>query len=112
MDFFLCVSLQMELHAKFLCESSIRTSKIRDLTINTRYPILGAERAVTHLGRTVILTVLEGTNTVLKVFLPKRYARVVSNTDIAHINMHPGFHYLIYQGFDDLSRYSLQMGHE
>ena len=88
MDIF-CVSLQMELHAKFLCVSSIRTCKIKDLSINTQYPILGAERAMTHLGRTVILTLLEGTDTIVKVFLPKRYARVVSNADIAHINMNP-----------------------
>ena len=110
MDYF-CVSLQMELHTKFLSVSSIRTCKIKDLTINAQYPILGAERTVTHLGHTVILTILEGADTVLKVFLPKRYARVVSNTDIAHINTYPRFHYLIYQGFDSLSRYSLQIGH-
>ena len=101
----------MELHAKFLCVSSIRTCKIKDLSINTQYAILGAEMAMTHLGRTVILTLLEGTDSVVKVFLPKRYASVVSNTDIAHINMNPSFHYLIYQGIDSLSRYSLQIGH-
>jgi len=111
MDIF-CVSLQMELQAKFNCVSSIRTCKIKELSINTPYAILGAERAMTHLGRTVILTLLGGTDTILKVFLPKRYARVVSNKDIEHINHHPRFHYLIYEGFDSLSRYSLQIGHE
>ena len=110
MDGHFCVSLQMELSAKFQCVSSVRTCKIKELCMHTPYPILTAERAMTHLGRTVIFTILGGTD-VLKVFLPKRYARVVSNKDIEHINKHPRFHYLIYEGFDNLSRYSLQIGH-
>ena len=101
----------MELHAKFLHVSSIRTCKIRNLSVNTQYPILRAERAMTHLGHTVILTILEETDSVMKVFLPKRYARVVSDSDIAHINMNPRFHYLVYQGFDSLSRYTLHIEH-
>ena len=79
----------MELHAKFLQVSS---REIRDLKVNTKYPIIRAERAMTHLGHTVLLTVLDAPNSVLKLFLPKRYARVVSDTDIVHINMNPEFH--------------------
>jgi len=79
----------MELEAKFLHVSSIRTCKIRNLTVNKKYPIIGAERAMTHLGHTILLTILEGPNSVIKVFLPKRYARVVSGSDITHINVNP-----------------------
>jgi len=66
----LCVSLQMKLQAKFLQVSSNRTCKIRDLTVDTKYPIIRAERAMTHLGHTVLLTVLDGPNEVIKLFLP------------------------------------------
>ena len=66
---------------------------------------------MTHLGHTVLLTVLDAPNSVLKLFLPKRYAHVVSDTDIVHINMNPEFHSLIFKGFDRLSRYMLHIEH-
>jgi len=50
----------------------IRTCKIRDLTVDTKYPIIRAERAMTHLGHNVLQTVLDGPNEVIKLFLPKR----------------------------------------
>jgi len=105
----LCVSLQMEHKAKFLQVSSIRTCKIRDLTVHTKYPIIRAERAMTHLGHTVLMTVLDGPNELIKLFPPKRYARVVSDIDIGHINMNPKFNSLIFKGFDPLSRYMLNI---
>ena len=105
----MCVSLQKELQAKFLQVSSIRTCKFRDLTVDTKYPIIRAERAMTHLGHTVMLTLLDGPNNVLKLFLTKRYARVISDIDIGHINMNLEFQSLIFKGFDPLSRYMLNI---
>ena len=107
----LCLLLQKELQAKFLHVSSIRTCKIRNLTVNKKYPIIRAERAMSHLGHTVLLTILEGANSVIKVFLPKRYACVVSDSDITHMNVNPQFHSLVYRGFDSLSRYTLHIEH-
>ena len=98
---------QMELRSKFHHVSAVGTVKIGDLVIDTKYPILRAERVVTHLGHTVLLTIKNQTRYILKVFLPKRYARVVSDTDIVNVNMNPETYCLIYKGFDQLTRYIL-----
>ena len=99
----------MELHSKFHQVSAVGTVKIRDLVIATRYPILRAERVVTHLGHTVLLTIKNQTRYILKVFLPKRYARVVSDTDIVNVNTNPETYCIIYGGFDELTRYILDI---
>lgn len=44
--------------------------------------VFRAERVVTHLGHTVMLTVKDLPNKLIKIFLPKRYARVISDNDI------------------------------
>ena len=89
--------------------SAVGTIEIRDLVLDTKYPILRAERVVTHLGHTVLLTIRNQTRYILKVFLPKRYARVVTDTDIVNVNMNPETYCLVYKGFDELTRYTLQI---
>ena len=89
--------------------SAVGTIEIRDLVLDTKYPILRAGRVVTHLGHTVLLTIRNQTRLILKVFLPKRYARVVSDTDIVNINTNPETYCLVYKGFDELTRYILQI---
>lgn len=74
-----------------------------------KYAIVRAERVMTHLGHTVLLTVKDSPRHILKLFLPKRYARVVSDTDILHANMNPEILCLVYRGFDELSRYILHI---
>jgi len=100
----------MELHAKFHRVSAIVTVKIRELVVDTKYPILTAERVMTHLCQTILLTLRNQTTYILKVFLPKRYARVITDTDITFVNTNPEYYCLIYRGFDELSRYILDIG--
>ena len=97
----------MELQAKFHWVSAIGTVKIKEY--DTKYPILRAERVMTHLGQTVLLTIKNQTRYILKVFLPKRYARVVTDTDIMFVNTNPEYYCLIYREFDELSRYILDI---
>ena len=73
------------------------------------YAIVRAERAVTHLGHTILLTVKDTPRHTVKIFLPKRYSRVVSDTDILNINMNPEFPCIVYKGFDEFSRYILNI---
>ena len=99
----------MVLQAKCHRVSAIGTVKIKELVVDTKYPILKADRAMTHLGQTVLLTIRNQTRYILKVFLPKRYARVVTDTDIMFVNTNPEYYCLIYRGFDELSRYILDI---
>ena len=100
----------MELYSKFHQVSAIGTVKVRDLVVDTKYPILRAERVMTHLCQTVLLTLRNQTRYILKVFLPKRYARFITDTDIKFVNTNPEYYCLIYRGFDELSRYILDIG--
>ena len=99
----------MEFHSKFHQVSAIGTVKVRDLVVDTKYPILRAERVMTHLGHTIPLTIKNQTRYILKVFLPKRYARVITDTDIMFVNTNPEYYCLIYRGFDELTRYILDV---
>jgi len=99
----------MELRSKFLQVSTTGTIKIRDLERGTKYPIIRAGRIVTHMGHTIILTIQNPSGFCLRVLLPKRYARVVTDTDMENVNLNPGIFCLIYKGFDDLTRYVLEI---
>ena len=74
---------------------------------DTKYPIVRAGRIVTHMGHTILLTIQNPSGYCLRVLLPKRYARVVTDMDIENVNVNPGTHCLVYKGFDVLTRYIL-----
>ena len=98
---------QMELRSKFHQVSTIGTIKIRDMEREKKYPIVRAGRFVTHMGHTILLTIQNPSRYCLRMLLPKRYARVVTDTDIENVNMNPGSFCLVYKGFDVLTRYIL-----
>jgi len=64
------------------------------LTVDRKYPIVTADRVQTRYGETVLLSIRDPANLIvrdstpllLKVFLPKRYAQVFKDEDIASIN--------------------------
>jgi len=67
---------------------------ISTLKVNLSYPIVKAERVKTRYGETVLLSIRDPQNlsvrdltpALLKVFLPKRYATVITDADISSIN--------------------------
>ena len=97
----------MDLRQKFLRVTCDRILRINELTVGTKLPIVSAERVVTHLGHTVMLTLREAPTSLFRVFLPKRYAKVVSDGDIiAIVRAREGLSF-IYEGLDIRSRYVL-----
>ena len=67
---------------------------ISTLKVNQSYHIVKAESVKTRYGETVLLSIRETQNlsvrdltpALLKVFLPKRYAKVITDADISSIN--------------------------
>jgi len=67
---------------------------ISSLKVDQTYPIVKAERVKTRYGETIFLSIRDPQNlggkdlkpASLKVFLPKRYASVITDADISSIN--------------------------
>ena len=59
---------------------------IGSLVINRLYPIIHAKRINTKYGPTVLLSIRDSDEKLVEIFLPKRYANVVSDEDIEKIN--------------------------
>ena len=55
------------------------------LILNRPYPIVRAKRKTTKFGSTVLLSIRDTDEQLVQIFLPKRYASVVSDEDIAKI---------------------------
>ena len=61
----------MDLRQKFLRVTCDRILRINELAVGTQYPIVSAERVVTHLGHTVMLTLRDTPTHYLGYFYPK-----------------------------------------
>jgi hypothetical protein len=72
--------------------------KINQMVKDRCYPIVFAERVTTHLGQTVQL-VIEDSGAHFLIYLPKRYARVVSDEDMEQINSDQIWWTIVYKGF-------------
>jgi len=97
----------MDLRQKFLRVTCDQILKINQLTVDTKYPIVAAERVITHLGHTVMLTLRDTPTSLFRVFLPKRYSRVISDGDIIAIARDREGLSFIYKGLDSSSPYVL-----
>jgi hypothetical protein len=96
----------MDLNEKFsgvTASSTNPTIKINTLMEGCRYPITAALRVQTRFGPTVLLTIVSDEREV-KVFLPKRYATVITDSDIEDINRAKVKLFLLYQGTCDISK--------
>jgi len=71
---------------KFQMASSSRLVPATSLVVGRRYPIHGGERAVTRLGPTIILSLAESHNSIIKICLPKRYVDVLTDDDLHTLN--------------------------
>ena len=91
-------SFQMALSQKFRDAVLGTAVRISNLDLDTCYPVLHAEPAETKYGLSILLTIRESEDTVVKVFLPLRYSVVFTEEDLADINGQTLQYYLTYKG--------------
>ena len=87
----------MDLIRRFDNAVSYRAVKILSLEIGRRYEIMLAERVTTRYGPSVLLTINLGTSDTVRVFLPTRYSNVITDDDMATINMRHVQLHLVYK---------------
>jgi len=91
-----CLSFRaiMDLTQHFDGVTCDKTFSVSELDINRKYRILKAERLITRFGPTVILNVNGEYAASVKIFLPRRYSDVFTDTDIERINSNAVFLHL------------------
>jgi hypothetical protein len=90
--------LQIDLISKFEMTNNCRTVSIGSMTLDHRYPILCSERINTKFWPSVVMTLGDSTETVLKAFLPKRYSNIIQNEDMIDLNNSAVSLNLVYKG--------------
>jgi len=91
----------MDLAKKFeddTANASSASVNISTLTLNRPYPFVCARRITTRFGSTVLLSIRDTDEQLVQIFLPRRYASVVSDEDIAKINFRSIYLNLVYKG--------------
>ena len=92
---------RMDLAQKFedaTASASSASVNISSLVVNRLYPIVRAKRITTKFGSTVLLSIRDSDEQLVQIFLPKRYANVVSDEDMAKINSRSIYLNLVYKG--------------
>jgi hypothetical protein len=69
----------MALTQKFRDAVSVAAVNVSSLYMDARYPVLHAERVETKYGPSIRLTIREGEDNIIKVFLPRRYSEVFTD---------------------------------
>jgi len=69
----------MDLAKKFEDATAIASVNISTLILNRPYPIVRARRITTKFGSTVLLSIRDSDEQLVHIFLPMRYACVVSD---------------------------------
>ena len=90
----------MDLAKKFedaTASASSASVNISTLILNRPYPIVRARR-ITRFGSTVLLSIRDTDEQLVQIFLPRRYASVVSDEDMAKINSRSIYLNLVYEG--------------
>ena len=78
----------MDLAKKFedaTASTSSASVNISTLILNRPYPIVRARRITTRFGFKVLLYIRDRDEQLVQIFLPRRYASVVSDEDIAKL---------------------------
>ena len=97
----------MDLAKKFedaTTSASCASVNISSLILNRPYPIVRAKRVTTKFGSTVMLSIRDTDEQLIQIFLPKRYASVVSDDDISKINSRTKYINLVYKGLCEKTR--------
>jgi len=87
--------------------ASCASDNIGSLTLNRPHPIVRVKRITTKFGSTVLLSIRDTDEQVVQMFLPKRYANVVSDEDIGKINSKSIYLNLLYMGMCERTKSNL-----
>jgi len=77
---------------------------INSLIMNRPYPIVHAKRVNTKYGSTLLLSIRDSDEKLVQIFLPKRYANVVTDEDMEKINSRSIYLNLVNKGICELTR--------
>jgi hypothetical protein len=88
----------MELAKKFRDTTTCRIIHISEMEVERKYPIVRAERVYTRYGETVLLSLRNPQNLLMKSFLSKRYAAHFTGENIKTINEEQIKRHLNYKG--------------
>jgi len=88
----------MDLKRKFLEAKDCDVIKVEQMAIDRKYPIVRAKRVNTRFGGTVLLTIEDSPEQLVKVFLPNRYSVLFNDDDIECISSKCVQLHLIYKG--------------
>jgi hypothetical protein len=89
--------LQKDLIKKFNDATSSHVIPLVDLTIERKYPIEAARQVNTKFGYSILLS-LRDEQTLVKVFLPRRFCGAFTDENLEAINRGTLFLHLIYKG--------------
>ena len=98
---------RMDLAKKFedaTASASYASVNISTSILNRPYPIVRARRITTKFGSTVLLSIRNTDEQLVQIFLPRRYASVVSDEDIAKINSSSIYLNLLYKGMSEKTK--------
>jgi hypothetical protein len=90
--------LQKDLVKKFNDAASSHVIPLVDLTIERKYPIEAARQVNTKFGDSILLSLRDGEQTLVKVFLPRRFCGVFTDENLEAINRRTLSLHLIYKG--------------
>jgi hypothetical protein len=76
----------MDLRRRIAELESCHYMSVRSLETDRKYSILSAERMQTKYGPSIVLTLLDSPERLIRVFLPRRYYSVFTEEDITEIN--------------------------
>jgi len=79
-------SHDMDLTKRFEKATAYSSLNVNTLEPHKLYPIIRAKRIPTKFGPSIVLTLRIAETNIVKVFLPKRYSDMVSDSDIDAIN--------------------------
>ena len=87
----------MDFAKRFAEATAYATVNIISLKINKMYPIVNFKRVTTKHGPTLLLSIRESEESIVQLFLPKRYCAVISDDDMEKINTKAVSLYLVYK---------------
>jgi hypothetical protein len=93
----------MSLTQKFKEALSELSRSVSALRLDERYRVTYAKCIETRHGTRVVLTLLEKDDSVVSVFLPKRYGDAMNDADITDINTGRLHYHLVYMGKSSVS---------
>jgi len=88
---------------RFVEATTTASANISSLILNRPYPIVHAKRINTKYGPTVLLSIRDVDEKIVDIFLPKRYANVVTDEDLENINCRSLYLNLVYKGLCESS---------